>query len=73
MPQCASSRLSDDQRHVSHMMSKMARDGLVRKQRRVLEILDYEALYEEAQFDETYIQFDLRHLFEGHDAAQAPS
>ncbi|MFC0269457.1 hypothetical protein [Kushneria aurantia] len=55
------------------MMSKMARDGLVRKQRRVLEILDYEALYEEAQFDETYIQFDLRHLFEGHDAAQAPS
>ncbi|MFC0269460.1 Crp/Fnr family transcriptional regulator [Kushneria aurantia] len=59
--------------HVSRMMSEMARDGLVRKQRRVLEILDYDALYEEAQFDETYIQFDLGHLFEGQNERIVPT
>lgn len=48
--------------HVSRMMGELSRDGLVRKQRRVLEILDFDRLYEEAQFDDTYIQLDLSHM-----------
>lgn len=55
--------------HVSRMLSELQRDGLVRKQRRAIEILDYDGLYREAQFDDTYIQLDLSHLFEETDKA----
>lgn len=48
--------------HVSRMMGELAREGLVRKQRRVLEILDFERLCEEAQFDDTYIRLDLSYM-----------
>lgn len=50
--------------HVSRMLGELAQEGMVKKQRRTLEILDYKRLYREAQFDETYIQLDLSHMLE---------
>ncbi|RKQ96976.1 CRP-like cAMP-binding protein [Kushneria sinocarnis] len=48
--------------HVSRVLSELERDGLLSKQRRTLEIHDYDRLHEEAQFNDACLHPDMHRL-----------